>query len=203
VHEDDALRALRAARDLRDSLATLNDELERDYGVSLAVRTGVNTGEAVTGAEERLATGDALNVAARLEQAAQPDEILIGEQTRRLARGAIEVEAVEPLSLKGKAEPLACYRLLSVVEGAPAIERRLDVPLVGRRDELLRVRAIFDEAVAERRAARPDRAPRGLVARRSLSASLSCPAGTPRGTPGLGPGRRLRLNRFPKLSPIS
>ncbi len=108
VHEDDALRAVRAAAELRDSLASLNDELERDYGVALQLRTGVNTGEVVTGTEERLATGDAVNVAARLEQAAQPGEILIGEQTLRLARGAIEVEPVEPLSLKGKAEPLAC-----------------------------------------------------------------------------------------------
>ena len=83
VHEDDALRALRAAAELRDSLASLNDELERDYGVSLQLRTGVNTGEVVTGTEERLATGDAVNVAARLEQAAQPGEILIGEQTLR------------------------------------------------------------------------------------------------------------------------
>jgi class 3 adenylate cyclase/tetratricopeptide (TPR) repeat protein len=151
VHEDDALRALRAAAELRDSLASVNEELERDYRVSLLLRTGVNTGEVVTGTEERLATGDAVNVAARLEQAAQPGEILIGEQTRRLARGAIEVEFVEPLSLKGKAEPLAAYRLQRVVVGAPAFERRLDAPLVGRQQELAHVRAIFDEAVAARR----------------------------------------------------
>jgi class 3 adenylate cyclase/tetratricopeptide (TPR) repeat protein len=151
VHEDDALRALRAAADLRESLASLNDELERDYGVSLLLRTGVNTGEVVTGTEERLATGDAVNVAARLEQAAQPGEILIGEQTHRLARGAIEVERVQPLSLKGKAEPLTSYRLLRVVEGAAAVERALDAPLVGRRQELARVREIFDAAIAERR----------------------------------------------------
>ena len=141
VHEDDALRALRAAAELRDSLASLNEELERDYGVSLQLRTGVNTGEVVAGTEERLATGDAVNVAARLEQAAQPGEILIGEQTRRLARDAIEVEPVEPLALKGKAEPLAAYRLLRVVEGAPAFDRRLDAPLVGRREELATLRA--------------------------------------------------------------
>ena len=79
VHEDDALRALRAAAELRDSLASLNDEFERDFGVSLQLRTGVNTGEVVTGTEERLATGDAVNVAARLEQAAEPGEILIGD----------------------------------------------------------------------------------------------------------------------------
>jgi class 3 adenylate cyclase/tetratricopeptide (TPR) repeat protein len=151
VHEDDALRALRAAADLRDSLACLNDELERDYGVSLLLRTGVNTGEVVTGTEERLATGDAVNVAARLEQAAQPGEILIGEQTRRLARSAIEVEPVEPLSLKGKAKPLGSYRLVRVVEGASAFERRHDAPLVGRLEEIAKLRAAFDAAVSERR----------------------------------------------------
>ncbi|MGH2995389.1 MAG: AAA family ATPase [Gaiellaceae bacterium] len=151
MHEDDALRALRAAAELRSSLESLNDELERDYGVSLQLRTGVNTGEVVTGTEERLATGDAVNVAARLEQAAQPDEILVGELTLRLARDAIEVEPVEPLALKGKAEPLPAYRLLRIVKGAPAFDRRLDAPLVGRREELARVRAAFDGTVSERR----------------------------------------------------
>src|SRR5829696_7779713 len=72
IHEDDALRAVRAAAELREALEALNAELERDYATSLSVRIGVNTGEVVTGTEERLATGDAVNVAARLEQAAQP-----------------------------------------------------------------------------------------------------------------------------------
>jgi class 3 adenylate cyclase len=151
VHEDDALRALRAASELRDALATMNGQLDREYGVSLHLRTGVNTGEVVTGTEERLATGDAVNVAARLEQAAQPGEILIGDETRRLARGAIEVEPVDPLALKGKTEPVAAFRLLRVLEGAAAFERALDAPLVGRRDEIARVRELFDEVIAERR----------------------------------------------------
>ena len=151
VHEDDALRALRAAAELRDTLAFLNDELEHDYGVSLQLRTGVNTGEVVTGTEERLVTGDAVNVAARLEQSAQPGEILIGEQTLRLARGAIEVAPVEPLSLKGKAEPLTAHRLLQVAEDEHAFGRRLDAPLVGRREELATLRTAFEAAVSERR----------------------------------------------------
>ena len=151
VHEDDALRALRAAAELREALAELNEDLERDYGVSLLLRTGVNSGEVVTGTEERLATGDAVNVAARLEQAAPAGEILLGEQTLALARGAIEVEAVEPLPLKGKSDNVPAYRLLRVVEGAAAFDRRLDSPLVGRRHELARLRGAFDAAVAERR----------------------------------------------------
>jgi hypothetical protein len=101
--------------------------------------------------EERLATGDAVNIAARLEQAAQPGEILIGGQTRDLSRGAIEVEPVAPLSLKGKADRVNAYRLLGVIAGAPAFERRLDSPLVGRREELAQMGAAFDKAVSERR----------------------------------------------------
>ncbi len=151
VHEDDALRAVRAAAELRGSLATLNGELETNYGESLHVRIGVNTGEVVVGTEERLATGDAVNVAARLEQAADPDEILLGDETYRLARDAIEVDRAAPLTLKGKAAPVTAYRLIRVVEGAPAFGRRLDAPLVGRRDELDRIRSAFDRAVADRR----------------------------------------------------
>jgi predicted ATPase/class 3 adenylate cyclase len=151
VHEDATLRALRAAVELRDELASLNDELEHDYGVALQLRTGINTGEVVTGTEERLATGDAVNVAARLEQSAQPGEILIGEQTRRLAHGAIEVVPVEPLSVRGKTEALTAYRLLHVAEGAPAFDRRLDAPLVGRHEELAKLCAAFETAVSERR----------------------------------------------------
>src|ERR687887_927134 len=118
VHEDDALRAVRAAGELRAGLAELNDELERGYGTRLELRIGVNTGEVVTGTEERLATGDAVNVAARLEQAAEPGDVLLGEETHRLVREAVDAEPVSPLAAKGKNEPLPAYRLLAV-RGAP------------------------------------------------------------------------------------
>jgi class 3 adenylate cyclase/tetratricopeptide (TPR) repeat protein len=140
LHEDDALRALRAAVELRDAVSALGFES----------RIGVNTGEVVAGAGDALVTGDAVNVAARLEQAAEPSEILLGERTLQLARDAVEVEAVEPVTAKGKPEPVEAYRLLRVVEGAPAFERRLDAPLVGRQEELARVRSAFDAALAER-----------------------------------------------------
>jgi class 3 adenylate cyclase/tetratricopeptide (TPR) repeat protein len=149
VHEDDAVRAVRAAVELRDSLAALNAQLEREYGVSLQVRIGVNTGEVITD-EDQLATGDAMNVAARLEQAARPGEILIGEATLELARGAVEVERLDPLVLKGKAQALVAYRLLGVRAGAGGFARRLDTPLVGRAEELTRLRQTFDEAVLDR-----------------------------------------------------
>ena len=130
VHKDDALRALRAAAELRDSISALNLDLERDYGVSVQVRIGVNTGEVVTGTEERLATGDAVNVAARLEQAAAPGEILVGQETLRLARDAVDVERVEPLTAKGKSEPVDAFRLVTVRKDVPAFERRQDAPMV-------------------------------------------------------------------------
>jgi class 3 adenylate cyclase/tetratricopeptide (TPR) repeat protein len=138
AHEDDALRALHAAAEMRDALP----ELEVD------ARIGVNTGEVVTGTEERLVTGDAVNVAARLEQAAQPGEILLGATTRVLARDALEVEEVEPLSLKGKAQPVAAFRLVRIRE---ATARRHDTRFVGRARELALLRDAWERAVAERR----------------------------------------------------
>jgi len=138
VHEDDALRALRAAVEMRDALPELGIE----------GRIGVMTGEVVTGTEERLATGDAVNVAARLEQAAQPGEVLVGEPTLALVEGAVEVEPVEPLVLKGKAEPVPAYRLLGVRE---APERRHEALFVGRERELATVRGAWERVRAEQR----------------------------------------------------
>ena len=109
VHEDDALRAVRAADELRGGLDELNDELEAGYGTRLELRMGVNTGEVVTGTEERLATGDAVNVAARLEQAAQPGEVLLGEETYRLVRDGVEAEPTAPR--RGEGQGRAARRL--------------------------------------------------------------------------------------------
>jgi class 3 adenylate cyclase/tetratricopeptide (TPR) repeat protein len=153
THEDDALRAVRAAAEMGDRLADLNEEFERERGISLEVRTGVDTGEVVTGdvsGGQFYATGDAVNVAARLEQAAKPGEILLGEQTYRLVQDAVRVELVEPLTLKGKAEAVAPYRLLEVVEGAPAVARRFDTPFVGRQEELALLLGCFDRSAGEK-----------------------------------------------------
>jgi len=128
LHEDDALRALRSAVEMRDALPELG----------LQGRIGVMTGEVVTGTEERLATGDAVNVAARLEHAAQPGEVLVGEPTLALVRDAAEVEPVDPLELKGKAEPVPAYRLLRVRD---APERQHETLFVGRERELAIFRA--------------------------------------------------------------
>src|SRR3954462_15317335 len=148
VHEDDALRAVRAADELRSALGGLNDELQASYGTRLELRMGVNTGEVVTGTEERLATGDAVNVAARLEQASPPGEVLLGEQTYGLVRSSVEVEAAPPLAAKGKAEPLTAYRLVSVQADAPL--RRHDAPMIGRERQRELLEGAFANVVSER-----------------------------------------------------
>ena len=122
VHEDDALRACRAAVEMRDALPELG----------ISARIGLNTGEVVTGTEERLATGDAVNVAARLEQAAEPGEVLVGAETVRLVGDAVELGDERQLELKGKSEPVAAYPLLAA---GGELSRRSDVPIVGRERE--------------------------------------------------------------------
>ena len=120
LHEDDALRAVRAAVEMQEVLESLNDELEERWGVRLANRTGINTGEVVAGdvsVGQRLVTGDAVNVAARLEQAAPENQILIGAPTYRLVRSAVVVEELDPLPLKGKQEPVRAYSVTSVTDG--------------------------------------------------------------------------------------
>src|SRR5439155_2238297 len=148
LHEDDALRAVRAAVEMRERLAALNEELERERGVRLSIRTGVNTGEVVAGdasAGQKLVTGDAVNVAGRLEQAAQPGEILIGRDTRGLVRAAVRVETLEALPMKGKTEPVPAWRLVEVSHDVPALSR-LDAPFVGRAGELADLERALERA---------------------------------------------------------
>jgi class 3 adenylate cyclase len=146
AHEDDALRAIRSVAEIRDRLGVLGEELS----VALSFRTGVNTGEVVAGEGETLVTGDAVNVAARLEQAAPTGEILIGAATLSLVRDAVTVEAVDPLELKGKREPVAAFRLVTVDATADAFSRHLDAPLVGRVREQQRLLAAFEDVISER-----------------------------------------------------
>jgi class 3 adenylate cyclase/tetratricopeptide (TPR) repeat protein len=141
VHEDDALRAVRAAVEMRATTAQLAAGQPRG-GVALAWRFGVNTGEVLVGGDagRTLATGDAVNLAARLEQAAAPGEILIGATTHTLVRDALDAEPVRDLALKGKASPVAAYRVHDVHHLADGRLRRYDLPFVGRDDE----RALLD-----------------------------------------------------------
>jgi len=138
VHEDDALRACRVAVEMRKAFS----------GLGIEGRIGVSTGEVVTGTPERLATGDALNVAARLQQAAQPGEVLIAAATHLLAGNAVDVEPVDALVLKGKREPVLAFRLLAA---RAAVERRHEMVFVGRERELGLLGEAWRRALAQQR----------------------------------------------------
>ncbi|HEX3218753.1 MAG TPA: adenylate/guanylate cyclase domain-containing protein [Candidatus Limnocylindria bacterium] len=149
-HEDDAVRAVRAAADMQAALIPLNETFSAEYGITLNNHIGVNTGEVVAGDAslgQRLVTGDVVNVAARLEQAAGSREILLGELTHQLARNAVTVEPVEPLTLKGKSQPVPAFRLGSVLAVDADVQQRADTPMVGREAEL----AALTDALADAR----------------------------------------------------
>ena len=142
AHEDDALRAVRAALDMQRAVERLNASLVARRVPELRIRIGINTGEVVTGDDAAtLATGDAVNTAKRLEEAASGGEILIGAVTERLVRHASRLAPLAPVQAKGKSAPVEAWRVLETIAGADAFARRWDTPLVGRRDELALLRA--------------------------------------------------------------
>ena len=145
LHEDDPLRAVRAAGEVREEFAALNEELMRDFGSVIGFRIGINTGEVVTGTDERLATGDAVNVAARLEQAAGPGQVLLGETTVERVGDAVVLERLADLDLKGKSEPVPAWELREV--RAEETRRLSAAPMVGRELELQALRDAFAEAL--------------------------------------------------------
>ncbi len=145
VHEDDALRAVRAAVEMRAALVELG----------IPARIGVNTGEVVAHEDDALVTGDVVNVAARLEQSAASGEVLIGAATHRMVRGAVLAEEVGPLLLKGKEERVPAWRLVelrpeAVTSRSPGVGRGQLAAMVGRETELRRLRDVFDQAVSDR-----------------------------------------------------
>ena len=151
LHEDDAVRAIRAADELRQTATRLSDELELERGVRLAVRVGVNTGEVVTGdGVGTLVTGDAVNVAKRLEEAAGSGEVVVGKATHGLTRGSARFEPLERVSARGKSQPVDAWRLIDVERDGPSFARRFDTPLVGRMRELEQIRRAYGRAAAER-----------------------------------------------------
>jgi class 3 adenylate cyclase/tetratricopeptide (TPR) repeat protein len=171
VHEDDATRAVRAAAEMRDAMFDLNRELDLRYGATLAARIGVNTGEVVAGdpgTGQSFATGDGVQLAARLEQSAEPGEILLGESTYRLVRDLVDAAAVAPLTLKGKSKPVAAWRLLGLAD--EGTDRRDDARFVGRVAELGALAECLDRAIE----------------------SSSCVLVTLVGEPGVGKSRLVR-----------
>src|SRR3954453_22682998 len=153
VHEDDALRAVRAALELQEELERLNAELASVPGIRLVVRTGITTGEVVAdigSSRQNFVTGDIVITAKRLEEVAGPGEILIGSVTAELVGGAAALEPMPPLTAKGKAQPLTAWRVISVDPTAEGGRRRNDGPLVGRRRSLQQLRAAVGRAEARR-----------------------------------------------------
>lgn len=153
AHEDDALRAVRAAMAMQARMRELNREVFDERGARLLVRIGINTGEVIAGdptAGHGFVTGDPLNLAKRLEQAAAPGEVLVGETTARLVSHAVVLTATEPLPAKGKRERVLAYRVDEVDPTSDALPRNLEAPLVGRAAELRAIRFAYTRAVESR-----------------------------------------------------
>ena len=144
AHEDDALRAVRAAAELRAALAP-----------GQLLRIGIDTGEVLTGdasAGDPIVTGDALDSAAYLQQTSEGGGIVIGEATRRLVRDAVRLEPLDFAARDGEPDVLTAWRFVELVAGAPPYERHFDAPLVGREGELAQLSQAFERARRERRA---------------------------------------------------
>ena len=151
LHEDDALRAVRAAAEMGTALDVLNAELMPVWGVSLRTRIGVNTGEVVEGSAAiggAFVVSDAVNVAARLEQTAAPGEVVLGLETYALVRDAVKVDEGRVLSLKGKADRVTGFRLLDVDLGAGS-PTRMSPAFVGRAREFEALRDAFETSLRE------------------------------------------------------
>jgi class 3 adenylate cyclase len=151
---DDPERAVRAALAVRDAIGRLN---EADPELDLKVRIAVNTGDALVTLDSRpahgeaMVAGDVVNTAARLQSSAPVNGILVGEETYRSTRGAIEYEPAEPVQARGKARPVSAW--LVCAAATPAGERILSpVPMVGRQRELEFLHGTWERVVGERRA---------------------------------------------------
>jgi len=153
AHEDDALRAVRAAVDLREQLVAVGTEFAAVLGQELVPRVALDTGEVISGnatAGQAAITGDASSTAAELEHAAGPGEILLTDATRRLVPAGVHVEPIDPVPVGGRTDPIRAWRLVELVQGAPAFDRLLESPLVGREHELEQLQGALARAVRER-----------------------------------------------------
>jgi class 3 adenylate cyclase/tetratricopeptide (TPR) repeat protein len=155
VREDDAARALQAALEMLSELEALNREFLPRHGVALRIRIGVNTGEVIapTGKtpDQTIVTGDAVNIAARLEQAAEPGTVLVGERTYLAARNAFRFGPALALDLKGKSGSITAYPLQEALPEASRGVPGLFAPMVGRDRELDALASLLEEAIETNR----------------------------------------------------
>jgi class 3 adenylate cyclase len=152
AHEDDPERALHAALEMLARLGELNATIAERHGVQLAMRIGVNSGEAIAGAggDQFMVTGDVVNVAARLQQTADPGEVVAGDRTYLAARGVFLFEPLADKALKGKSLPIRAWRVIGTAEltrprGVPGVSSRL----VGRERELALLETLYGRSVEE------------------------------------------------------
>ncbi len=154
AHEDDPERAVRAGLAMQSAMEEINNDIEAATGSSFSLRVGINSGEVLAGqvGDGYTVIGDVVNVASRLQSAARPGSVTVGETTHRLTRGPIEYEELEPLTLKGKAEPVAAWEAVRLlVSGTAARGTRTAAPLIGREDESSLLLSLFDRVVREGR----------------------------------------------------
>jgi class 3 adenylate cyclase/tetratricopeptide (TPR) repeat protein len=155
AHEDDPQRAVRAGLGMQAAMAEINERIESDHGVSLALRVGINSGEVLAGAvgTSYTVTGDVVNVASRLQTAAEPGTVVVGERTYRATSDSVEFRPLPPLALKGKAEPVPAWQAIGVAaQAAGRRAARVESPLVGRDDELALLLEQQGRTLRERRA---------------------------------------------------
>src|SRR5258708_10955646 len=153
AHEDDPERAVRAAHGMHGAMAELNRTAATDFGLELALRVGVNTGEVLAGriGTEYTVVGDAVNVAARLQTAAAVGRILVGDRTRRATAGSVDYRQIGPLILKGKTDPVNAWEVLSGDDPQlPPQPRAPRVPLVGREPEMALLISLSERANQDR-----------------------------------------------------
>jgi class 3 adenylate cyclase/tetratricopeptide (TPR) repeat protein len=154
AHEDDPERAVRAGLAMQAAMEEINERIVADVGASFQLRVGINSGEVLAGriGDGYTVIGDPVNVAARLQSAAKPGTVTVGEVTHRLTRAAIEYVELEPLELKGKSEPVPAWEAVrAVVRGRAARPTTTASPLVGRSDESELLLSLFDRAAGEAR----------------------------------------------------
>jgi class 3 adenylate cyclase len=154
AHEDDPTRALRAATRMLARLERVNASLDHEHGLTLQIRIGINTGEALAATDARAAeamvTGDIVNTAARLQTAAAPGGVLVAERTARAVRG-FRFGEVTPLHVKGRREPVLAATLLGTLDEDERGVHGLRAPMVGRAGELEVLRSVYGRVVGERR----------------------------------------------------
>jgi class 3 adenylate cyclase len=155
AHEDDPERAVRAALAARERFSAFADDLERRYGAAVGLRIGVNTGEVVSSREaaargELMVSGDAVNVAARLQQGASPGEILVGQRTQAATVRSVSYGARRSLDAKGKSAPVAGWDVRAVETEPAARASASSAPLIGREEELTVLEAVAARTQRER-----------------------------------------------------